>query len=117
MANHSEYGTKTLSVRIPTKDYVKIIELAESKKLSTSEYVIYRLFKTDIDTTQLENEIVRLKASNEADQKTIADLKSTNEKWNIAHKAVSDKYADLVKRWNVQQEQLKTKPAPAGTKK
>jgi vacuolar-type H+-ATPase subunit I/STV1 len=87
MANTSEYGTKTLSVRIPTKDYVKIIEIAESKKLSTSEYIHLKLFKDDSDIiTPLKNEIEALKASNEATKKKYSDLLV--------------KWEDLVKQWN-----------------
>lgn len=110
MANISEYGTKTLSVRLTTKDYVKIIETAENKKLSTSEYIHLKLFKEEQDTvTPLMKEIADLKASNAALQK---ELSAVNSALKTEKKSYSDllvKWQDLVAKWNKQQADLKAK--------
>jgi hypothetical protein len=76
MANHSQYGTKTLSLRVSTQDYVGVIQAAEGKKLSTAEYMTFKLFKPDDNTPALEKEIEVLKSKLNAIQseKTKADI-------------------------------------------
>ena len=107
MANHSEYGTKTLSVRVATKDYVKVIEAAEAKKLSTSEYVTYRLFREEAEIQSMKEKITSLTAQNSALTKDLVNMRGTLEqtqeqvtKLKGQHAQDQVKYQDLLKKWN-----------------
>ena len=63
MSNLSSVGTKTLSVRIPTSDYINILQSAMDNKLTTSEFIQYKLLKQDTELQAVKNELTEAKKS------------------------------------------------------
>lgn len=112
MAYPSDYNSKLLSCRVPTESFVKFVGEAQQKKLSTSEYMTFKLFKEDVDTSALEKQISELKAALKASEEKKAEVLKHNADWQKSFNDLKIKHEDLVKRWNAQN-QPKPVVAPA----